>query len=108
MCMFEYWPYHTIAFFYNTNLNTVKPAYKGHAMEPANMLFMSICSLHTGYEYTYYSLIVKMRLSFIDSDLLHSGVTNKIDRHDIIEILLKVELNTIPLTLQGRFDCSWF
>jgi hypothetical protein len=72
------WPYHTIAFFYNTNLNTVKPAYKGHAMKPANMPFMSICSLHTGYEYTYYSLIVKMRLFFIDSDLLHSICINMI------------------------------
>jgi hypothetical protein len=105
MCMFEYY---TIAFFYNTNLNTVKPAYNGHAMEPEHMPFISICSLYTYYDYTYYSLIVKMRLSFIDSDLLHSGVTNTIDRHDIIEILLKVELNTIPLTLQGRVDCSWF
>ena len=89
--MFEYY---TIAFFYNTNLNTVKPAYNGHAMEPEHMPFISICSLYTYYDDTYYSLIVKMRLSFIDSDLLHSGVTNKIDRHDIIEILLKVELNT--------------
>jgi len=40
-----------------------------------------------------------MRLSFIDSDLLHNGVTNKIDRHDIIEILLKVALKSITPNL---------
>jgi len=68
-------------------------------MEPENMPFMGICSLYTGYDYTYYSLIVKMRLSFIDSDLLHSGVTNKIDHHDIIEILLKVALKPITPNL---------
>jgi hypothetical protein len=28
--------------------------------------------------------------------------TNKTDRHDIIEILLKVALNTITLTSKGR------
>ena len=64
-------------------------------MEPENVLVMSISSLYTDYDYTYYLLIVKMRLSFIDSDLLHSGVTNYIDHHDIIEILLQVALKTI-------------
>jgi hypothetical protein len=40
-------------------------------MEPENVLFLSICSLYTGYNYMRYSLMGKIRLSFIDSDLLY-------------------------------------
>jgi len=42
-------------------------------MEPENVPFLSICSLYTGYNYMRYSLIGKMRLSFIDSDLLYKN-----------------------------------
>ena len=48
----------------------VKPVYKGHSMS-----FMGICSLYTGYNYVHYSLVGKMRLPFIDSDLLYGGVS---------------------------------
>ena len=43
-------------------------------MEPENVAFMSSCPLYTDYNYMYYSLIGKMRLPFIDSDLLYRGV----------------------------------
>ena len=39
------------------------------------MSFMGICSLYTGYNYVHYSLVGKMRLPFIDSDLLYGGVS---------------------------------
>jgi hypothetical protein len=33
--------------------------------------------------------------------------TNKIDLHDITEILLKVRLNTITLTIEWRWNLLW-
>jgi len=60
--------------------NTVKPVYKGQSREPENVSFMSSCPLYTG-NYMQYSLMGKMRLPFIDSDLLYRGA------------------------LSGRFDC---
>jgi hypothetical protein len=32
----------------NEVVNTVKPVYKGHSMEPENVPFMSSCPLYTG------------------------------------------------------------
>ena len=54
-------------------VHTVKPVYKGHSMEPANVPVMSSCPLYTRLEL--YELFIngKMRLSFIDSDLLYRG-----------------------------------
>ena len=46
---------------------------KGHARKPKNVAFMTSCPLYTGQNYMHYSLIGKMRLSFIDSDLLYRG-----------------------------------
>ena len=48
-----------------------EPVYKGHSREPENVAFMSSCSLYTGLNYMHYSLIGKIRLPFIDSDLLY-------------------------------------
>ena len=50
--------------------NIVKPVYKGHSLEPANMPFLSSCLLYTGHNYMHYSLIGKMRQRFTDSDFL--------------------------------------
>jgi hypothetical protein len=53
---------------------TVKPVYKGHSGEPENMTFMSSCYIQVKIKCTtLYSLMGKMRLSFIDSDLLCRG-----------------------------------
>jgi hypothetical protein len=52
---------------------TVKPEYKSHSRESANVAFMSSFPLYTGLNYMHYSLMEKMRLSFIDSDLLYRG-----------------------------------
>jgi hypothetical protein len=53
---------------------TVKQVYKGHSREPENVPFMSRCPLYTGQNYMHlYSLMRKMRLFFIDSDLLYGG-----------------------------------
>ena len=54
-------------------ITTVKPVYKGHSKEPENVAFISSCPLCTGYDYMHYSLMGKMRLPFIDSDLLYRG-----------------------------------
>jgi hypothetical protein len=51
-------------------LKIVKPVYKGHPSEPENVLFISNCPLYTGLNYIHYSLMGKMKLYFIDSDLL--------------------------------------
>jgi hypothetical protein len=53
--------------------NTVKPVYKSHSREPENVTFMSIFPLYTGEKYMHYSSLGKMRLFFIDSDLLYRG-----------------------------------
>jgi hypothetical protein len=53
---------------------THKYVYKGHTREPENVAFMSSCPLHTGYNYMHYSLMGKLRLPFIDSDLWYRGV----------------------------------
>ena len=42
-------------------------------MEPQIVPFLSCCSLYTGYNCMRYSLMGKMRLSFIDSDLLYKN-----------------------------------
>ena len=55
------------------NTCTVKPVYKGHSRESENMSFMSSCPLYTGQYYMPCSLMGKMRLPFIDSDLLFRG-----------------------------------
>jgi hypothetical protein len=55
-------------------LFTVKPVYKGHSREPENVPFMSSCPLYRlKWLYMHYSLIGKMRLPFIDSDLLYGS-----------------------------------
>jgi hypothetical protein len=46
--------------------------YKVHSKEPENVAFMSNYPLYTGLNYMHYSMR-KMRLPFIDSDLLYSG-----------------------------------
>jgi hypothetical protein len=51
--------------------NIVKTVYKGHSRESENVSFMSSCTLYTGY--THYSLKGKMRLPFIEGDLLYRG-----------------------------------
>ena len=53
----------------------VKPEYKGHSWtkEPENVPYMNNCHLYTGYNYMNYLLMGKMRLPFIDSDLLYRG-----------------------------------
>jgi len=48
---------------------TVKPVYEDHSREPENMSFMSSCPLYTGKDYMHFSLMGKMRLPFIDSEL---------------------------------------
>jgi hypothetical protein len=53
--------------------STVKPVYKGHSREPENVVFMSSCPLYTGQNYMHYLLMGKMRLPFIDNDLLYRG-----------------------------------
>jgi hypothetical protein len=47
--------------------------YKGHSKEPESVLFMSSCPLFTGLDYMHYSLKGKIRLFFIDRDLLYRG-----------------------------------
>ena len=47
--------------------------YKGHSREPAIVPFMSSFPLYTGNNYMHNSLMGKMRLPFIDSDLLYRG-----------------------------------
>jgi len=54
-------------------LSTVNPVYKCHSKEPENVAVMSSCHLYAGYNYCTISLMGKMRLPFIDSDLLYSG-----------------------------------
>ena len=54
-----------------TSPHIVKPVYKGHSREPENVAFMSSSTLYTGKYYVHYSLMGKMRLPFIDSDLLY-------------------------------------
>jgi len=49
----------------------MKPVCKGHTREPENAPFMNSCLLYTGSNYMPYSLIGKMRLPIIDSDLLY-------------------------------------
>ena len=56
------------------NFEIVKPVYRGHSRELENVAFMNSCPLYTGQNYIQYSLIGKMRTSFIDSDLLYRGV----------------------------------
>jgi hypothetical protein len=55
------------------NLNTVKPVYKGHSRESENVALMSSCPFQ--YRLKSYVLFIngKMRLPFIDSDLLYRG-----------------------------------
>ena len=55
------------------NRSSVKPVYKGHSREPENVAFMSSYSLYTGKNYMHYSLMGKLRLPFIKSDLLYRG-----------------------------------
>ena len=43
-------------------VTTVKPVYKGHSMKH------EMCPLYIGSNYMHYSLMGKMRLSFINSD----------------------------------------
>jgi hypothetical protein len=52
-------------------VNTVKPVYKGHSREPGNVHFISSCPLYTGQDYMHYSLMGKMKLPFIDMDVLY-------------------------------------
>jgi len=47
--------------------------FKGHSKKPENVAFMSSCRLYTGQNYMHYSLMGKMRLPFIDRDLLYRG-----------------------------------
>jgi hypothetical protein len=47
--------------------NTVKPVYKGHSKEPENVPFIY------GLNYIHYSLMGKIILPFIDSNLLYRG-----------------------------------
>ena len=56
---------------------SVKAVFKGHPEEPENVAFMSCCLLYTGYDCIHYSLIGKMKLPFIDSDLIYRGVLFK-------------------------------
>ena len=56
----------------------VKLIYKEHSMEPENVFLMSSCPLYTGHNYMHYSLKRKMRLPFIDSDLLYRGLTEEL------------------------------
>ena len=42
-------------------------------MEQGNMAFMNSCPLYSGNNYMHYSLMRKMKLPFIDSDLLYRG-----------------------------------
>ena len=56
-------------------LYTVKPhlsVYNRHSREPENVPFMNSCPLYTGKNYMYYSLMGKIRLSFVDSELLYT------------------------------------
>ena len=53
--------------------NTFKSVYKVYLRESQNVAFMNSCPLCTGWNYMHYSLIGKMRLSIIDSDLLYRG-----------------------------------
>ena len=54
--------------------NTAKLVFRGHSRELENVAFMNSCPLYTGQNYIQYSLMGKMRMSFIDSDLLYRGV----------------------------------
>ena len=56
-----------------SSLYTVKPVNKGHSRESENVAFISGCPLYTGQNYMQYSLMGKIRLPFIDSDLLYRG-----------------------------------
>jgi hypothetical protein len=47
---------------------------KGHLVAHENVALMSSCPLYTGWYYMHYLLMGKMRLPFIDSDLLYRGV----------------------------------
>ena len=53
--------------------STVRPVYKGHSREPGNVVFISSCPLYTGLNNIHYSLMGKMKLPFIDSDVLYRG-----------------------------------
>ena len=55
----------------------MKHVYKGHSREPENVHFMRSCPLpvYADSNYMQYSLMGKMKLSFIDSDLLYAGLT---------------------------------
>jgi hypothetical protein len=58
--------------------NTVKPLYKGHWREPENVIFMKSCLLCTGSKCITVCVIhymEKMKLPFIDSDLLYIQVS---------------------------------
>ena len=58
--------------------NTVKPLYKGHWREPENVIFMKSCFLCTGSKCVTVCVIhymEKMKLPFIDSDLLYIQVS---------------------------------
>ena len=52
-------------------VNAFKPVYKGHSREPGNVPFIGSCPLYTGQDYMHYSLMGKMRLPFIDMDVLY-------------------------------------
>ena len=54
-------------------------------MEPENVTFMTSCPFIYRLKYMHYSLMGKMRLSFIDSDLLYR----------LIEVLLKASLTVL-------------
>jgi hypothetical protein len=78
----------------NTTLHLkvlLKPVYKGHSREPENVAFMSSCPLYTGLNYMHYSLIGKMRLPFIDSDLLY-----RVALYDRLDCILKY-VNVVEL-----------
>ena len=57
--------------------------YKNHSREPENVAFMSSLPFIYRYNYIHYSLMGKMRLPFIDSDLLYRGTL--IGRFDSIQ-----------------------
>ena len=63
---------HEIGLFYFQT--TVKPVYKGHSMEPENVAFVCEQLFFIDRLKLYnYSLMGKIRLPFIDSDLLYTS-----------------------------------
>ena len=50
-----------------------KLVYKSHSREPENVAFMNSRTFYTSKHYMHYSVMGKMRLPFIDNDLLDRG-----------------------------------